>query len=151
MIMIGHSSWILALLAMYLAVCSSALAQMRDDDINLESEQYHESALRRFEIVFTISIPFTTIHSYLAVRGVEMVRQGKISPKLSGVHWKSIGGLAVLFSGFVATWDYLHTRGEDIQNRDMPRDHLDLSMVMPGGEYQVLAREPTLRLLSARF
>ena len=44
-------------------------------------EPYQESALRRFEIVTLISLPFTAIHSFLVVRGVEMVRQNEIAPE----------------------------------------------------------------------
>ena len=33
-----------------------------------EEEVYHESTLRRFEIVSIIALPFTAIHSYVGVR-----------------------------------------------------------------------------------
>ena len=48
-----------------------------------QSEVYHESALRRFEIVTLVSLPFTAIHSFLAVRGVEMIRQNRVAPSLT--------------------------------------------------------------------
>ena len=105
-------SFILLLLA------SSSFAQSRqEEDQQPVAEPYHESALRRFEIVFTISLPFTALHSYLVVRGVEGIRQRKIAPELESSDWNMIGGLTILFSGFVAFWDWLHVRDEDISEK----------------------------------
>ena len=153
MIMIRYLPWVLIFSIPCIAVSSPSLAQMNDEDINTEPEHYHESALRRFEIVFITSIPFTSLHSYLTVRGMEMVRQRKVSPEFSRVHWSSIGGLTFLFAGFVAFWDYLHTRGDDIQNMNMPRRQTEPLAVMQdtGHRYQAMVREPTLRLLSIGF
>ena len=107
------------------------LAQTYQEDTQAAPEPYHESALRRFEVIFTISLPFTALHSYLAVRGVEMIKQRKVSPELRRADWNAVGGLTILFSGFVAFWDYLRTRGEDI------------SETMPDSGK---ARKPALRL-----
>jgi hypothetical protein len=128
----------------------------------LETEEYRESALRRFEIVFTISIPFTALHSYIAVRGVESIRQGKISPDFQSAHWNVIGGLTILFSGFVGFWDWLHTRDEEISEIPIkPREPIELysGYSMPNTAYsKFLARyssfstsQPELRLISFRF
>lgn len=76
-------------------------------------EHYHESALRRFEIVSLISLPFTAMHSFLVVRGVEMVRQSEIAPELSTTHFGVIGASAVSFALFIGVWDWLHTRNKD--------------------------------------
>jgi hypothetical protein len=120
------------------------------------SEPYRESALRRFEIIFTASIPFSAIHSYLTVRSVEMIRQSKVSPKISDNDWKAVGGLTVLFSGFIAFWDYMHTRGEKIQDRSVPRDQIDPLAILtpvPGAGYthQIIPSGPMVRLLSMKF
>ena len=120
-----------------------AIAQTFGEDIQTEQEQYHESALRRFEIIFTISIPFTGLHSYLAVRGVEMIRQSKVSPKFSRGDWTTVGSLTILFSGFVAFWDYMHTRNKDIHGVNIPRRQDEPLGMMP--------REPMLKLVSVGF
>jgi len=77
-------------------------------------EIYHESALRRFEIISTMSVPFTAIYSYAGVRGIEMTRQGKIAPKFAQSDWLLAGGLTVTFSGLVGFWDWVNTKDDDI-------------------------------------
>ena len=150
--------WIFAFFVACMILCSPSLAQRRlpADEMTQPSEPYRESALRRFEIVFTSSIPFSAIHSYLTVRSVEMIRQGKVSPRISNGDWQAVGGLTVLFSGFIAFWDYMHTRGEDIQDRSVPRDQTEpLTMLMPvpgaGYTHRIIPREPMVRLLSMKF
>lgn len=76
-------------------------------------EIYKESSIRRFEIIFTSSIPFTAIHSYLVVRGAEMAIQRRVSPKLDNSDWNTIGAMTVMLSGFVGFWDWLNTSRED--------------------------------------
>ncbi|MDE0299714.1 MAG: hypothetical protein OXN17_13860 [Candidatus Poribacteria bacterium] len=83
-------------------------------------EDYRESSLRRFEIVSLISLPFTTIHSFLVVRGVEMVRQKEIAPELSNQNYTVIGASAVSFALFIGFWDWLHTRDKDSSEQLMP-------------------------------
>lgn len=83
-------------------------------------EHYHESALRRFEIVTLISLPFTAIHSFLVVRGVEMVRQNEIAPELSNTHFGVIGASAVSFALFIGFWDWLHTHDKDSSEQLIP-------------------------------
>ncbi|MGQ9611096.1 MAG: LamG domain-containing protein, partial [bacterium] len=76
-------------------------------------EVYKESSIRRFEIIFTSSIPFTAIHSYLVVRGAEMAIQRRVSPKLDNSDWNAIGAMTVGLSGLVGFWDWWNTSGED--------------------------------------
>lgn len=83
-------------------------------------EHYHESALRRFEIVTLTSLPFTAIHSFLVVRGVEMVRQNEIAPELSSTHFGVIGASAVSFALFIGIWDWLHTHDKDSSEQLIP-------------------------------
>ena len=83
-------------------------------------EVYQESALRRFEIVTLISLPFTAIHSLLVVRGVEMVRQNEIAPELSSTNFKVIGASAVSFALFIGFWDWLHTHDIDSSEQLIP-------------------------------
>jgi hypothetical protein len=128
------------------------------------SEPYRESALRRFEIIFTTSLPFTALHSYLAVRGVGMMRQRKVSPKLEQGDWNAVGGLTILFSGFIAFWDWMHTRDEDISEKAiMPRRPTDLYSGQPALDARHSALASSIRypasgiqyleitLLSGRF
>lgn len=103
-------------------------AQQRDQ------ENYKESALRRAEIVFTISVPFTAIHSYFAVRGVEMAKQGKVSPKMGKNDWRMVAGLTITFSGFVAFWDWLHTRNEIIIDRSLSPSSREINAFSPFSE-----------------
>jgi hypothetical protein len=147
---LGLISFILLLLA------SSSFAQTRqEEDQQPVAEAYHESALRRFEIVFTVSLPFTALHSYLVVRGVEGIRQRKIAPELERNDWNTIGGLTILFSGFVAFWDWLHVRDEDISEKmPVPRDGTVpySGYSMPDIRYPVSSiQHPAIIFLSARF
>ncbi len=83
-------------------------------------EPYQESALRRFEIVSLISLPFTAIHSFLVVRGVEMVRQNEIAPELSSTHFGVMGASAASFALFIGFWDWLHTHDKDSSEQLIP-------------------------------
>ncbi len=76
-------------------------------------EVYKESSIRRFEIIFTSSIPFTAIHSYLIVRGAEMAIQRRVSPKLDNTDWNAIGAMTVTFSGLLGLCDWRNTYRED--------------------------------------
>ena len=76
------------------------------------TEEYKESALRRFEVVTLISLPFTAIHSFLAVRGVKMIQNGNIAPELSSTDFKIVGVTAVSYALFIGFWDWLHTHGK---------------------------------------
>ncbi len=78
-----------------------------------EEEVYHESALRRFEIVTLIALPFTAIHSYAGVRGIQMIRQNEFAPELSTTDFRIIGASAVSFALFIGFWDWLHTHDKN--------------------------------------
>ena len=150
----------ISLLLLCLASCSllsalPSLAQTYEEDTQAVPEVYHESALRRFEIVFTISLPFTALHSYLAVRGVGMLRQRKVSPELHRADWNAVGGLTILFSGFIAFWDWLHTRGEDISETSIePRGRIEpySGYWIPDSRSSISSIQcPELRILCIRF
>lgn len=78
-----------------------------------EEKPHEESGLRRFEIVTLMSLPFTSIQSYLIVRCFEMARQGRAAPKLSDADWKAVQVGAVALAIAVGIWDWLHTRNVD--------------------------------------
>jgi len=84
------------------------------------AEAYSESALRRFEVICLVSLPFTTVHSYLAVRGIKIIEQGTIAAELSDTDYKIIGASAVAFSLFIGFWDWLHTHDESPSQPKMP-------------------------------
>ena len=85
-----------------------------------QTEVYHESALRRFEIVTLVSLPFTAIHSFLVVRGVKMIRQNEFAPELSSTDFKIVGASAVSFALFIGFWDWLHTHDKVPSQQLMP-------------------------------
>ncbi len=159
---VGYLIWLFIFAMAFGLMASPSQAQRygedydEDEDMDIEPVEYHESALRRFEIVFTSSIPFTALHGYMTVRGVEMIRQNKVAPSFSRSDWNSVGGLTLLFSGLVAFWDYMHTRKADIRDLSTENREIEpLSMWTPvsgiGYTRQVIAREPMLWLLSAKF
>ena len=79
---------------------------------------YSESALRRFEIITLSSLPFTAIHSYVAVRGIKMYRENIFAPEMTPRDYRIVGIGAVSLSLFIGVWDWLHTRNVD---RSAPR------------------------------
>ncbi len=83
-------------------------------------EEYHENALRRFEIITLSSLPFTAIHSYLGVRVVRMVQDNKIAPVLTQKNYRVMGISAVSLSLFIGIWDWLHTRNVDTSEPSIP-------------------------------
>lgn len=135
-------------------------------EVEEAAEPYHESALRRFEIVSLVSLPFTTIHSYLAVRGIRMAQQGKIAPKISDTDYKIVGASAVTFSAFIGFWDWLHTRGKDTSQPLMPKEpkkttktsrlsfHRNSSLAMKTNELsygETSPQELVVQLLQVKF
>ena len=74
---------------------------------------YSESALRRFEIITLSSLPFTAIHSYVAVRGIKMYRENIFAPEMTPRDYRIVGIGAVSLSLFIGIWDWLHTRNVD--------------------------------------
>ena len=97
-----------------------ATAQVQSEHTEPEEDHAHysESALRRFEIITLSSLPFTAIHSYVAVRGIKMYRENIFSPEMTPSDYRIIGIGAVSFSLFIGVWDWLHTRHVD---RSAPR------------------------------
>ena len=85
-----------------------------------EEEGYHESALRRFEIVTLIALPFTAIHSYAGVRGIQMIRQNEFAPELSTTDFKIIGASAASFALLIGFWDWLHTHDKNPSEELIP-------------------------------
>ena len=85
-----------------------------------EEEGYHESALRRFEIVTVIALPFTAIHSYAGVRGIQMIRQNEVAPELSTTDFGIIGASAVSLALFIGFWDWLHTHDKNPSEELIP-------------------------------
>ena len=85
-----------------------------------EKEVYHESTLRRFEIVTIIALPFTAIHSYVGVRGIQMIRQNEFAPELSPTDFKIIGASAVSLALLIGFWDWLHTHDKNPSEELMP-------------------------------
>ena len=77
------------------------------------AEKYEENALRRFEIVTLVSLPFTAIHSFLAVRTLKMVQKKNIAPELSSTDLKMVGVTAVSYALLIGFWDWLHTHGKN--------------------------------------
>ena len=100
-------------------VTSQATAQLQPEPPAEEDhDHYSESALRRFEIITLSSLPFTAIHSYLAVRGVKMYRENLFAPELTPQDYRIVGIGAVSLSLFIGVWDWFHTRNVD---RSAPR------------------------------
>lgn len=109
-------------LFLFLVVASNVQAQTQEQAQEQETqhEEYHESALRRFEIVTLSSLPFTAVHSYLGVRGVRMIQTNKIAPELSPQNYRVMGICAVSFSLFIGIWDWFHTRDVDRSAPSVP-------------------------------
>ena len=82
--------------------------------------EYSESALRRFEIITLSSLPFTAVHSYLGVRGIQMIRTNKIAPQLTPINYRIMGISAVSLSLFIGVWDWVHTRNVDRSAPSIP-------------------------------
>ena len=85
-----------------------------------EEEVYHESALRRFEIVTVIALPFTAIHSYVGVRGIQMIRRNEFAPELSSTDFKIIGASALSLALSIGFWDWLHTHDKNPSEELIP-------------------------------
>ena len=96
---------------------SSPPSEHSHDD---HEEHYHESALRRFEIITLSSLPFTAIHSYLGVRAVRMIQDNKIAPVLTQKNYRAMGISAVSLSLFIGIWDWWHTRNVDTSEPSIP-------------------------------
>ena len=118
---------LLIVLMLAAVVANSALAQYQENPEEetasahrQEDDVYHESTLRRFEIVTIIALPFTAIHSYVGVRGIQMIRQNEFAPELSGTDFKIIGASAASLALFIGFWDWLHTHDKNPSEELMP-------------------------------
>ena len=113
------------MLTMMVATNTPAQLQERPEeeassDHREEEEVYHESTLRRFEIVTLIALPFTAIHSYAGVRGIQMIRQNEFAPELSPTDFRIIGASAVSLALLIGFWDWLHTHDKNPSEELIP-------------------------------
>ena len=114
-------------LMLTVVVTTNTLAQLQEDPEEEassarghEEEVYHESTLRRFEIVTLIALPFTAIHSYAGVRGIQMIRQNEFAPELSTTDFKIIGASALSLALLIGFWDWLHTHDKNPSEELIP-------------------------------
>ena len=114
-----------------------------------EPDKYHESALRRFEIIILSSLPFTAVHSFFMVRGIEMIRQNKFSPKLSDQNFRAIGMCTACFSLFIGIRDWYMMRGKVRSEPLVPRERLPNRM--PTEPNISLSNDRIVRLVGIRF
>ena len=94
------------------AQSSAGLPQV-ESDTEQATPAYRESALRRMEIVTFVSLPFTSIHSYLIVRSVRMIQGGTVAAGLSDNDWTYVGIGAATLSLGIALYDWNRLRGKD--------------------------------------
>ena len=118
---------LLIILMLIVTVATNALAQLQENPEEeassargQEEEVYHESTLRRFEIVSIIALPFTAIHSYVGIRGIQMVRQNEFAPELTTTDFKIIGASAVTLALLIGVWDWLHTHDKNPSEELIP-------------------------------
>ncbi len=118
---------LLIILMITVMVVTNALAQLQESPEEgassarqQEEEGYHESTLRRFEIITIIALPFTAIHSYVGVRGIQMIRQNEFAPELSTTDFKIIGASAVSLALLIGFWDWLHTHDKNPSEELIP-------------------------------
>ena len=118
---------LLIVLMLTAMVATNALAQFQgnpEDEASSahrhEEEVYHESTLRRFEIVTIIALPFTAIHSYAGVRGIQMIRQNEVAPELSTTDFKIMGVSALSLALLIGFWDWLHTHDKNPSEELIP-------------------------------
>ena len=103
---------------------TDAETEIRQEE-SKEPDKYDESALRRFEIITLSSLPFTAVHSFFAVRGIEMIRQNKFSPRLSKQNFRLIGMCTTCFSLFIGIRDWYMMRGKDRSEPLIPKERLE--------------------------
>ncbi|MCG9126819.1 hypothetical protein JT359_04390 [Candidatus Poribacteria bacterium] len=109
------------LLSLFLMITNHTQAQYPSQQTQETPDtEYTESAIRRFEIVTLSALPFTAVHSYLGVRGLQMIQQNKIAPVLTPKNYRIMGISAVSLSLFIGVWDWLHTRDVDRSAPSIP-------------------------------
>jgi len=95
-------------------------AELSKNDKPEEPLAYNENRLRRFEIISLTSIPFTAIHSFLAVRGVKMIQQNKFAPQISDKDYQVIGLCTFTSSILIGLWDLYNNRGKNTSELLIP-------------------------------
>lgn len=117
----------LIVLMLTMMVATDTLAQVQEDPEEeasvargQEEDIYHEGTLRRFEIITIIALPFTAIHSYAGVRGIQMIRQNEVAPELTTTDFKIIGASALSLALFIGFWDWLHTHDKNPSEELIP-------------------------------
>ena len=95
-------------------------AELSKNDKPEEPLANNENRLRRFEIISLTSIPFTAIHSFLAVRGVKMIQQNKFAPQISDKDYQVIGLCTVTSSILIGLWDLYNNRGKNTSELLIP-------------------------------
>ena len=135
-------------------------AELSKSDKPEEPLAYNENRLRRFEIISLTSIPFTAIHSFLAVRGVKMIQKNKFAPKISDKDYQVIGLCTVTSSILIGLWDLYNNRGKNTSELLIPEidhSHLNQLGLSPRSrrldEIEVINYQPTsiLALVKIRF
>ena len=135
-------------------------AELSKNDKPEEPLAYNENRLRRFEIISLTSIPFTAIHSFLAVRGVKMIQQNKFAPQISDKDYQVIGLCTVTSSILIGLWDLYNNRGKNTSELLIPeidQSNLNqLSLLTHSGqpdEIDALNHQPAgiLALVKIRF
>ena len=135
-------------------------AELSKNDEPEELLAYSESRLRRFEIISLTSIPFTAIHSFLAVRGVKMIQQNKFAPQISDKDYQVIGLCTVTSSILIGLWDLYNNRGKNTSELLIPEidqsNPNQLSLLTHSGqpdEIDALNHQPAgiLALVKIRF
>ena len=135
-------------------------AELSKNDKPEKPLAYNENRLRRFEIISLTSIPFTAIHSFLAVRGVKMIQQNKFAPQISDKDYQVIGLCTVTSSILIGLWDLYNNRGKNTSELLIPEidhSHLNQLDLSPRSrrldEIEVINYQPTsiLALVKIRF
>ena len=135
-------------------------AELSKNDKPEEPLAYNENRLRRFEIISLTSIPFTAIHSFLAVRGVKMIQQNKFAPQISDKDYQVIGLCTVASSILIGLWDLYNNRGKNTSELLIPEidqsNPNQLSLLTHSGqpdEVDALNHQPAgiLALVKIRF
>ena len=135
-------------------------AELSKNDKPEKPLAYNENRLRRFEIISLTSIPFTAIHSFLAVRGVKMIQQNKFAPQISDKDYQVIGLCTVTSSILIGLWDLYNNRGKNTSELLIPEidqsNPNQLSLLTHSGqpdEVDALNHQPAgiLALVKIRF
>ncbi|GIX06888.1 MAG: hypothetical protein KatS3mg115_1291 [Candidatus Poribacteria bacterium] len=128
---------------------SAPAIAVRPGAVTETPSRYHESALRRFEIVTLTSLPFTAIHSYLIVRGVKIATEGSLAADLEDRDWNVVGAGAILLAVGIGVYDYLNMRGKDRNAPLLPES--PVPRAAPSSSLAPPSPGPVLASLSVAF